>query len=640
MVRAVLIALVIAGPGVIAGLGAPAARAQPVPGPPQVIGEAASGVQLGGLAIARDGTGGIVFLEDLGGLEHVFASRLIGGVLEPATQLDAGLLTASAQPVITGTNGGILQVAFINAGNLYVTGTASSSAGWSAPQALAPGASGPAIAMSTYGEAYLAFTEAEGGGDDVDVEYFDGSSWTPASPEAMNVTDDDAAGVGAQRASVAAAGDGVGIVAWGENGHVYSRRVWGTMTSVESEQLDPATYAGWAEQTADSPEVGVGGDSSYPDIAFREELASGARTQSRVLLARLIAEDTEPATAIDGLSTPSSLAGVQPGLAMNEYGRGFATAATEPSDSIEATPLAASGVPGLAAMVGTGLDGALPDAVPAAAGLTSTLIAWQQATAPDAGEIAVRYAQDGTDLGPTEVVSSTTGGSTEADDGLAAGGDGAGDAAVAWVQNDDGLETVDASQLYQPPGQPSPLSTLVYTSNPHPTLAWSGARESWGPISYAVSLDGGALGQTSGLAFPVAATLIDGPHVWQVRVTNPAGLTSASAQATVFVDTQPPRLRVLLSGIARAGRQVAMRISYVDPPNPSEPGAQASGIAGVTVSWGRRAAPASPAVSSSGASTLTHVFTRPGLYLVAVTATDRAGNAARIVRYLRVLPRA
>jgi len=79
-----------------------------------------------------------------------------------------------------------------------------------------------------------------------------------------------------------------------------------------------------------------------------------------------------------------------------------------------------------------------------------------------------------------------------------------------------------------------------------------------------------------------------------------------------------------------------MHVGYADPPNPTETGAQPSGVASVNVSWGRVAPVAAP-LSSAGASALKHVFTRPGLYRLTVTAADRAGNAATIVRYLRIL---
>ncbi len=637
MPTAQLVAVTALAAAALVGLvGADAAEAQPTLVAPQMIAGPAAGVQLGGLEIARDGTGGLVYTQEVDGAEHVFASRLLGGTFQAPAELDAGLPGPAGQAVITGTNGGVLLVAFIDAGSLFVTGTTSAGAGWTAPQPIAPDASNPSIQMNTNGEAYLAYTAVVGAGSDVDVDYYDGSSWAPASPQAVNVTPNDDAGTGPDAPSVAAAGDGVGIVAWGEGGHVYVRRVWGTMTSVAVAQLDPATVSGWSEIAADSPAVAVGGDSSYPDIAFREEVVSGAQHQSRVLLARLIAEQTQPAVTVDGLAAGTDGAD-QPAIAVTEYGRGFVTAATQDSDSVIATPLATDGVPGGPFEVGTGLDAYAPDGVPAAAGLTSTLIAWQDTTAPGASQTMVRFAQDGVDLAPAVVVSNPSLGATDGAAGIAAGGDGNGDAAVAWVQGTGSQMTVDVAQLYQQPSQPTPTVNLVYTTQIHPTLAWTASRAEWGPLVYTVTLDGTTLAQTTGTSVGVPATLIDGPHVWQVSVSDPAGLVSVSGRATVFVDTQPPRLRLLASGVARVGQTVALHLGYVDPPNPTEPGAQASGIATLTVAWGR-STPVPATVSAAGSSVATHVFTKSGLYRLTVVATDKAGNAATITRYLRILP--
>ena len=600
-------------------------------------------MSLGGLEIARDGSGALVFSETVSGVSHVFASRLLGGTFQPPAELDAGLPGASSQPVVTGTSNGVAQVAFINGGNLYVTGTSSPATGWSAPQALASGAADPAISMNTYGEAYLAFTATAGGGFDVDVEYFNGSTWSAASPEAVNATPGDAAGTGAGRPVIAAAGDGVAVVAWGENGHVYSRRVWGTQTSVELERLDPATWGGWSEVAADSPSVGVGGDSSYSDIAFREQLASGGQTQSRVLLTRLVAENTQSPVAIDGLTTPGSDSADQPVVAMNEYGRGFATVATESTDYVLATTLTTNGGAGSHSVIGSGVlapytipNGLVlppaPFAVPASAGLISTLIAWQQSPPVGGSQIVVRYAQDGSDLAPAQAVPGSVGSNAAA--GLAAGGDVNGDAAVAWVQGSSALETVDVAQLYQPPSAPTASAGVVYTRLIHPALTWSASHDVWGPLTYSVTLDGAVLGQTTGTSIAVPATLVDGPHVWQVKVTNPAGLSATSGRATTYVDTQPPRMRIVLSGVARAGRPVTLRLATSDPANPSETGSQASGVASVTVRWGLRGTP----TSETRVRAIRHVFTSPGLDRVTVTVTDRAGNATTIARFVRILP--
>jgi hypothetical protein len=263
------------------------------------------------------------------------------------------------------------------------------------------------------------------------------------------------------------------------------------------------------------------------------------------------------------------------------------------------------------------------------------LIAWQQTQVPSGATIVVRYAQDGVDLGPLQTASSTAQGPTEADAGLAAGGDSNGDAVVAWVQGIRGQFTIDAAQLYQAPGAPTPTTSLLqYSKTPQPALSWTPARESWGPLTYTVTLDGQAIGQTTSTSFGLPTPLVDGPHNWTVAATNPAALTSTSSRTTLFVDTQPPELRIRIAGRARVGATVATLLAYLDPPNPAEPGAQASGIASVDVSFGRRG----PVIPATGLTIVRHVFTRPGLYELTVTATDKAGNATTISRWLRIRP--
>ncbi len=123
--------------------------------------------------------------------------------------------------------------------------------------------------MTTFGKAYLAFTVAGAGGHDVRSAFYDAGQWA-LEPTALDANPADDAGTGTGRPSVAAAGDGVAIVAWGEAGHVFTRRVWGVSPSIVYEQADPASISGWNEVSADEPSVGSGGDSSYADVAFRE----------------------------------------------------------------------------------------------------------------------------------------------------------------------------------------------------------------------------------------------------------------------------------------------------------------------------------------------------------------------------------
>ena len=88
----------------------------------------------------------------------MFVSRLLGGVFRAPEQIDAPLTGASSQPVIAAANGGLLLLAFVNGGTLYVVQSLSASQGFSAPVALYSGADNPSLQLSPLGKAYLAFT--------------------------------------------------------------------------------------------------------------------------------------------------------------------------------------------------------------------------------------------------------------------------------------------------------------------------------------------------------------------------------------------------------------------------------------------------------------------------------------------------
>lgn len=628
-------ALAVAVLASLAGAGSAAAQ-QPAVLPAQTIaGPAAGVVSLGGIAIARDGTGAIAYLAQTGGATHVFVSRLSGGSFGPPVQADAGLAAASSQPVIAAGNGGELQCAFVNGGELYVTQAPSAGAPLAAPQALYAGAQNPSISMSNFGKAYLAFAATGDGGEDVRVAYFDTHAWSLV-PGPFNARPGDDAGTGSGRPGVVAAGDGVGIVAWGEGGHVYARRVWGVQLGAAATQLDPPSVGGAAVTGTAFPEVAAGGNSSYVDVVFQASVDAGAAPQTRDLIARLRAEATLPAVPFDGIGTVGGTQGGDsagvPALSMNEYGRGFAAAADLSSGEVIAAPLATNGAPGAPAAVGTAPVGVDAHPTPAAAGLISNLLAWQAGTSAADAEIVASYAPDGSQLGQPLPLSGPSGGPPQAAAGLGVGGDSEGDAAVAWVQGAPGALAVEAAQMLQPPGQAAPTARLSYVRNAQPRLAWNAAREQWGPLTYTVTLDGSPVGQTTGTSLVVPVALVDGPHVWQVGAANPAGQTSVGPVATVFVDTAPPLLRIGFTGRPRARRELALRVNAQDVP-PPEAGAQASGIAKVTVRWGD----GTPVLSAARLGRARHVYKRAGLYRLVVTASDRAGNATRIVRYVRVL---
>lgn len=623
------------------------AGAQDVPGGVHELVSGLGQVTLGGVAVARDGSGGIVYSATVGGISHVYLARLLGGVLQPPQQLDTGVLAGATDPVISADTGGRLLIAFLSGSDLYVTDATSGAGALTPPQLLATDASAPAISMNLFGVGYLAYTATTSAGSSVDVEYFNGTAWTPASPEAMNVTPDDA-GTGSGAPSIVAASDGVGIVAWGENGHVYSRRVWGTETSVETEQDDPATYAGLTEVSAGAPQVASGGDSSYPDIVFDETFSDGGGTVTRAMLTRLIAEDTGPTTAVDGI-TQSGLAGDDPQIAMSEYGRGLITAAVGQTPivagaatsgggptapyGVAGTVLDTNGVPQATQPVGAQTNAAAPDPVPGVFGLITSALTWVADGGPGLGSVMVDVAEDGVDFSGPVALSSPANGPVQSTDGLAIAGDGRGDGIVAWVQGSPGALAIDTEQLYTPPGSPGLAPGRVEATTSRPTLAWNPAPEDWGPVTYTVSLDGRPVAQTAATAIPLGP-LTDGTYAWQVTATNPAGQTSTSRAGVLVVDTYPPTLALRLSGPRRAGLLERAALLATDPPNPTEPGATASGVALVTLNWGD----GTPTVHGPRLARVSHRYADPGVYRITASVRDHAGNLTTLTELIRVLP--
>ena len=599
----------------------PAAQAQPDPSPPHILdgpSPALAGNTNLGLSIARDGTGALSYLKG----NRVFVSPLVGGSFGAPRPVDGNLPPASSQPVVAATNGGLAIVAFINGGELFAVTRSSFASGWSAPVPLAGGASNPSIQATYLGKAYLAFTAADGGGHDVRTAYYFNGTWR-LEPTPLNRAPRDDAGTGAGRPQVAAAGDGVAIVAWGEGGHVLTRRVWGTSPSTALEQAD-APLPGCSEISADEPDIGSGGDSSYAAVAFHERLSCGGDTESRVLMNRLHASLYDGIAPADGLSTPASDGADQPAAAVGEYGRGWVTSSRNATHDIDALLLGSNESPSGVFQVNGEGNASAPFAVPATAGLSSTFIAWQHDPGPGGSpDVRMRYATgSGPGLGPEQVLSSPGQGPTDAASGIAAGGDNAGDAAVAWVQ-DAGAPAIVVAQLYQPPPSFAALTSQAYARSTNVVLAWS-PPASWGPMTYTVTVDGSQVGRTNATSF--AVRLGTGQHTWRVTATNPAGEQSTMSPARVLVDTVAPSGSFALTGAKVAGSVLRLTAKYGD-----RPAGHGSGVAKVTVYWGDRTS------RRQISHTATHVYRRAGRFKVRVVVQDRAGNTTTLTRVFKIV---
>ncbi|HEV2815401.1 MAG TPA: hypothetical protein VGW10_19245, partial [Solirubrobacteraceae bacterium] len=246
---------------------------------------------LGDLDLARDSTGALAFVRRVEGVDRVFVSRFESGSFQPAERLDAALPAASSQPVVGASDAGRLVVVFVNGG--VVHGIVRPAGGaWSAPVALAAGTD-PAVDLSINGTAYASFTS----NGDVRIARLDRrtNAWGLIEQPA-DVDPARAAGTGGGRSRVAISADGIGVVTWGEGGHVYARKMFGGALSNAPQDLTPPDFEGRVPVLSDLPDIDAEDDSSYAWVVFRQLFSDGG---SRILARRQRGTSFDPPVAVD-----------------------------------------------------------------------------------------------------------------------------------------------------------------------------------------------------------------------------------------------------------------------------------------------------------------------------------------------------
>ena len=569
---------------------------------------------LGDLDVARDGTGALAYVKSVGGVDHVFVSRLQAGAWQAPEQLDT-TLGASSQPVVAAGDGGRLAVAFISGGSLFTTVKPASDQPYSAPQLVAAPALSPSIDLSVNDVAYVSFTVPSGaGGGDVGVARKDRKATSFAVvPGALDIDPARPAGVGGGRSKVAVAADGVALVVWGEAGLVFARRAFGTSLSAAPQDATVSSLGPATGVSADVPDVDVQDDSSFAWVVFREVLADGVGTHARAIARKLVGSQFDPGVVVDGVGAfPSADSVGPPRVDINGRGEGYAASAgtTTVFGAVLKDRVFNPGVP-----IGTGFAGA---ALPVAATDENGdgLVAWQNAdlTIHARAYTNVRASRAVQGPQPEAVLS---GGPTDAQDGLEASADRAGDIAVAFLQGPPGGRQLVVASFDRAPGAFRPSSGTSFRNVAATPLKWSQSFELWGPLTYTVEVDGKVAGRTNATALAIPG-LPDGVHRWRVIASDRRGQVTATPSRVLRQDAAPPRARVTVSARRRRARVV------VRPTDASRVGRPASGIGRITIAWG-------DGRFSTGRQA-THTYGRSGRRTVRVTVRDRAGNAIVVSR--------
>lgn len=570
-----------------------------------VDGPSADIVRVGGVDVARDGGGVVVYVKKVTGIDHVFAARLVDGKWQPPERLDAALPLPSGEPVVGVANRGAAVVAFTNNGQLYTIVRRLSATSWPAPVATAAPAATPSIDLSVNGVGYVAWASS----GDVKAATLDRTSASFKPVEGvLDITPDSDAGSGLGRPEIAASADGTALATWGENGHVYARRVFHTQHSTIPQDLTVLNLNGHIGGVADSPVVDIADDSSFAWVSFRQAFDNNATT--RVLARRLVGSAFDPPADVGAGSFGGEGAGTP---ALDVTGIGDGIFASESTGSH--TPFGALlYLDVLRAPFGLSPANTVASAPAVAIGETSQSAAAWFSTAGAPASLHARTFKFAKPADAEVAISDPALGAVDTAAGLFAASDRYGDTVMSYVQGIGATRRLLAAAWDRPPV--NLFATTTFHWRIDKPLGWEIVSEPWGGIVYTIVVDGATLGTTTDRgSFAIAGRLIDGIHRWRVVATDTRGQRKTTTTRTLRIDTTGPRLTVSIKGKHKAGKALKLIAHASDP---------YSGLASVKFDFGNGTLPVFAETVRRAFAKGSHVFT--------VTATDRLGHATTVTR--------
>jgi hypothetical protein len=545
--------------------------AQPLDGPNAAV------VGLGGVDLARDGTGAIAYRRTDG----VYVVRLTNGAWG-APERVAG---PAAEAAVAAGDGGRLVVTWVTDGNVFATVADGGPFGPVTPIG-GPGASSLTVDLGVNGVAYAAWAQA----GDVRAARLVDTTWTGVAGP-LDVNPAQAAG----QPRVAVSAEGFALAAWRELGadgrtHVYARRLLGTALSAYPQDATPDGG------NADSPDVTTQWDSSFAWVAYRQDAGGASHTFAR----RFLGSRFEPAVALDGGAISDS-----PHVSIDGGGEGGAVVS---AGGQALSSVLDHNVFGAASLLGGGLR-------PVVSGTDEGNVA---AAWVDGGGLAHgRFAQRATPFEPAAPLSRADLGAVT---DLLISGDRVGDYAVAMVQGPDGARTLSATVWDRPPGRPSVPTSATYTRRARPSVRWGAGLDLWGAQTFRVYFDRVLSGQTTAETFVPPTPLASGKHTYRVDAVDRVGQVTGSHTRTLRIDALGPRISVAVRGARLSGNPLEIVVKARDRGG--------SGLDRVTVDYGDRHA-------RTRARTSRHAYGR-GRHTLKVTAVDKAGNVARRSVKLRI----
>jgi len=613
-------------------------------------------VGFGGVAMAEDGTGGLVYLKRVDGVAHVFVSRYVGGHWLAPIRVDTEQPYAASWPRIGAADGGELVV-------VWATPFASNSKGRTIDEllgaTLGPGASGfgpgiivdpnigegvgasPDLATSSTGQADVVYRVVEENQDvpllrpgdvveQVRVAHYDGQRWTDLGAINRDRGLSMRAPTAANAPQLAIGPTGNGVVVWQEPdiegvARIWARRIFG----LNLDYVLPATAMSFAGspigEDADAPSVAFS-PLGQAEVAYRQAAGPGSPLPGARIFLNILPDGESVngaeflgASVVDNAVPGGKAASVgRPSIDIDEH---LDMRLLYDSDGsprvIEGNDRGLSGALSLGpAFVGSELT--LADEVECASVMNPEgggVSAWPSAFSNGTPAVAVREDFPGGAV-QTALVDGGDGGPIGE---LAVGRSSLGDGLIAFQQGPVGNAAIVATVASTPPAQFVLTAPKGWIRPREAEVSWEPATSANGPLSYTVVLDGRRVATPAG-AYTLHLNrngLASGRHQVQVLATDIAGQSLLSAPATILIDGVPPSVRVTRTD---GGHAVSVVVSD-----------HYSGVDthAVTVSFG-------DGQSARGRSRFSHRYARAGLYTVIVHVRDNLGNQAVIRRPVSV----
>lgn len=615
-------------------------------------GPSADVLDVGGVAMSQDGSGGVVYRKRVDGRSRIFAAQFADGAWRAPQRVDRGQRFDSSWPAIGAGDGGRLVVTWVQefgpeSDRLF---SASLEPGATSFQDAVPvdlnigeaTSTWPSLAMSRSGQAYVLYRTAKDPTTTpglppgtVEGEYrlarLNGQLWSPLGfPLNRNAGAPVSAPAASNAPRVAIDAGGGAVVAWQERDddfidRIYARRVFG-LTLGNPLLVSPQRSGDRPLRApADRPALDVSGFGQAV-VAFRQHPEPGVpagreRVWSAVLpdSSSAAAATFKPARIADGLGDagpggplgPASVATVPGGLFTTAFAVGAQSLAVSGDDAGVRAP----------ERLDDGRTSEPGDPVVDLAASGAVVSAWKTLVA-GRGQVAVAEGRaDG--VPSARSLSALRGGRVVT---LALGGSGLGDALIAWQQGSDRFAQVAVASVDAPPEEFAVQVPIGFTSRRGKlTLRWEAASNAIGGVRYAVTLDDEEVVSdiTRRRHDLRLGQLADGVIPVSVIATDSGGQETSSTAATLKLDRRPPSVRIRARGRGR------IRVEVRDGARGQVSGAD---HAATRVRWGDGRS----ARGRSGSAAVTHTYRGRGRVRVTVSVRDLVGNTRTVRRAVTI----